>query len=330
MTKLTVESVYIRHASKELTRQHFWKLLGMMAGMLLCIGVGIFAVHMASPPAEPMVIDEVFHRLVQAAVILVISTMWLGMTASVLELCRGNAALTGLPLFSRMNQCLKAFGLRLLTSLKLALWGLPGFAIVLYTALFYAAAIDSVTGEVRLTQGDEIAIVAIIMGGYILTIVPVLLAALRYMLSLHILADKPYTGVFACVRESKEIMKGHKWQCFKLLAPFFLLLYAIIQVAALVQGFVASLWQGNIAGDLLSIILWIAAAALALCVSLRIHVLLTLFYLTYRKPDPESQLHSAGSLLREPTAPETPATSTMDAPLDTPPETNENAKENNP
>ena len=31
MTKLTVENVYTRHKAKELTKQHFWKLLGMMA-----------------------------------------------------------------------------------------------------------------------------------------------------------------------------------------------------------------------------------------------------------------------------------------------------------
>ena len=31
MTKLTVENVYTSHKAKELTKKHFWKLLGMMA-----------------------------------------------------------------------------------------------------------------------------------------------------------------------------------------------------------------------------------------------------------------------------------------------------------
>ena len=31
MTKLTIENVYTRHKAKELTKKHFWKLLGMMA-----------------------------------------------------------------------------------------------------------------------------------------------------------------------------------------------------------------------------------------------------------------------------------------------------------
>jgi uncharacterized membrane protein len=50
----------------------------------------------------------------------------------------------------------------------------------------------------------------------LLLIVPGIIAAYRYRMAMYILIDHPEMSVMACLRESKRLMKGHKWELFVL------------------------------------------------------------------------------------------------------------------
>lgn len=50
----------------------------------------------------------------------------------------------------------------------------------------------------------------------LLLIFPGIIAAYRYSQAKYILLDNPDKGIFQCIRESKEMMKGRKWERFTL------------------------------------------------------------------------------------------------------------------
>ena len=68
---------------------------------------------------------------------------------------------------------------------------------------------------------------------------PGIIAAYRYRMSLYLLLDHPEMGVMECLRTSKQMMKGHKWECFVLDLSFigWWLLAAIPYV-----GYAVSIW----------------------------------------------------------------------------------------
>ena len=50
----------------------------------------------------------------------------------------------------------------------------------------------------------------------ILLIIPGIIAAYRYSMAIFILLDDPNKGALQCIRESKEMTRGHKWELFVL------------------------------------------------------------------------------------------------------------------
>ena len=50
----------------------------------------------------------------------------------------------------------------------------------------------------------------------LLFIVPGIIAAYRYRMAIYLLVDDPSRGVMECIRLSREMMKGHKWELFVL------------------------------------------------------------------------------------------------------------------
>ena len=50
----------------------------------------------------------------------------------------------------------------------------------------------------------------------LLLIIPGIIAAYRYRLALYIMIDNPQLSVLDCIRESKRLMKGRKWELFVL------------------------------------------------------------------------------------------------------------------
>ena len=105
-------------------------------------------------------------------------------------------------------------------------------------------------------------------------------AAMRYMLSAYILADKPATGVFECVRESKAMMKGHKWQAFKLAVPIILAMYGILMVASVVISSAAAFVAANEALiTAMGILMMIVLLGIVVYFSIRLYLCYAIFYL---------------------------------------------------
>lgn len=50
--------------------------------------------------------------------------------------------------------------------------------------------------------------------------IPGIIATYRYRMAKFILLDNPDMGVMDCIRASKQMMKGHKWECFVLELSF--------------------------------------------------------------------------------------------------------------
>jgi uncharacterized membrane protein len=54
----------------------------------------------------------------------------------------------------------------------------------------------------------------------LLLIIPGIIAALSYAMTYYVLVDNPEMGSLDAINESKKLMKGHKWQLFKLWLRF--------------------------------------------------------------------------------------------------------------
>lgn len=68
---------------------------------------------------------------------------------------------------------------------------------------------------------------------------PGIIAAYRYRMSLYLLLDHPEMGVMECLRTSKQMMKGHKWECFVLDLSF--IGWQLLSELPLI-GYFVSLW----------------------------------------------------------------------------------------
>ena len=95
---------------------------------------------------------------------------------------------------------------------------------------------------IPLTLGTPSPLVIVL--AFLLSYVLLHIMLLRYSLSPYLLADHPDDGAGMAVRRSIELMKGWKWQLFRLEFSFFgwLLLTLLLSTAA----FVLALWQGGV------------------------------------------------------------------------------------
>lgn len=278
MKNLSVENVYTRASAKELAKKYFWKLLGMLAivlGITYAIAFGGTALLALGGNEAVFAIGYIVLMVVM---VLVASGLSMGLYAAMIDLCRGNEDVTVGRVFSRMGKCLKAFGLSLWVGLKTFLWMLPGYVVVIVSAFVVVGSVDTTTGAVSESATAALTLLPLI--GMIIMFALVFPAVYRYMLSTYILADKPETGVFECVRQSKAMMKGHKWQCFKLVLPIILIMYVIILVLSVAMGAVMGLLANTPAAmTILSIVLMVVIIAAMLYYMIRMYLCYTLFYL---------------------------------------------------
>ena len=101
-----------------------------------------------------------------------------------------------------MGRCrwgLRALGVTLMSSVKVLLWTLPGYAVMI-AALF----LPNILSPLLMLAGT---VAAVVMG---------LQASYRYAMAGYVLADQPQTGVLACIRRSGEIMRTRKLELFGL------------------------------------------------------------------------------------------------------------------
>ena len=275
MSNPSVENVYTRQEAKELTKKHFWKLVAMMA---IVYGIA-YAISMGGTALLTATGNEAAYMVGYVVVILIVSLLssglMLGLLTALINLARGQQSITVGAVFSRMGQLLKAFGLGLWVGLKTLLWMLPGYVLLIAGIVMTSGMSTSANPE----EGAAV-MTLVMLAGMVLIFALVFPAAYRYMLSTFILADHPETGVFECVRESKAMMKGHKWQAFKLAVPIILAMYGILMVASVVISSAAAFVAANEALiTAMGILMMIVLFGIVVYFSIRLYLCYCIFYL---------------------------------------------------
>ena len=284
MKNLSVENIYTRQSAKILTKKNFWRMLGMMllAGLVTgAISVAGTFLLTTLTAVETEVITSAYsyqyyidtetvtpafmvgYVVMLLAIGLIGGGLTLGTMRATIDMARGEEKVPVSRMFSRLKYCLKYLGLSIWMGFKILLWALPGVLVMMAAAvLIVSSAYAEEAAE--LLAGSEAAYLAISFLPMLLMILIfalVIPAALRYSQAPYVLADEPYTGVFECVRKSKAMMKGHKWQLFKLTIPYLLKMYGwmfLVLFVVIVAIAVAQYVPGE-AASIIYIVLVVAA-----------------------------------------------------------------------
>ena len=341
MKNLSVENIYTRQKAKELTKKNFWRLLGMMllTGAIVC-GLMYGGIALLSYLTEVQWVTTTQAYSYQAEInpasigaefvigfvvlMIVVSLLGvglnLGLTRALTDVARDAEKVPVRRVFSRMKYCLKGLGLGIWVGFKIMLWALPGMLVMMAVTVFIVTSANAEAAD--LLAGNEaelltLSIMPLLM--MILIFSLVIPAALRYYLSNYVLADEPTTGVFECVRKSKAMMKGHKWQLFKLTIPYLLKMYGwmflIVIVLSIVMGVTLNVQADvvSIVSVVITVIGYVLLLWKLLAYALRSQVAYCVFYLKRKGempaiPPEEEERIVAWQPAAEKTAPESVAT----------------------
>ncbi len=148
----------------------------------------------------------------------------------------------------------RLIGLTLLTVLFVWLWMIPFVILfgVVFTVLtvMMAGGTDVPDPQALLTSPASLGADATIFLGvlllayFLLVCLPTLIITYRYRMAVYVLLEHREMRVIDCIRASKQIMKGRKWECFKLDFSFigwFLLLILTSMIPSLGLAFSNSL-----------------------------------------------------------------------------------------
>lgn len=272
MKNLSVENIYTRQKAKELTKKNFWRLLGMMMLTGLIVSVLVYGgIALLSYLTDAQWVTTVQAYSYQATinpasigaeftigfiVLMIVATLLgtglnLGLLRAITDVARDTEKVPVGRVFSRMKYFLKGWCLSLWVGFKTMLW-----ALIVYLPVGFIGFGIAVAGDPQSAQLNETTAMLMTMlplFAIILVFALVIPAMLRYFLSTYVLADEPSTGVFECVRQSKAMMKGHKWQLFKLTIPYLLKMYGWMFLIIAVFTAVMAVGQ-NVQSDAVSII----------------------------------------------------------------------------
>ncbi len=295
---LTMQNIYLRQRGKEHARRHYGRLL-VMSLLVYCIVLALeelltllgdalmaqesaaFAAAVSQYAARETIgtSDSLLNALTDlilspkyllfnlvyiVGVSLLSNGLSLGYIDQQLLVGKGSQPhVRGL--FRRMKQCFKALRLNLWMYLKIFLWMLPGvgaMALALMVTL--------------MGYGESGTL--LLLGSYALIFALPIPAALRYSLSMYILAENPDMGVIDCVNESIYLMKGHKRQLFKLGVPCMFIMIALFMATCFVGGMTLALF-GLENSNLAMTILTELAILVVMLFMPRLNMTYALFYL---------------------------------------------------
>ena len=272
MKNLSVENIYTRQKAKELTKKNFWRLLGMMMltgliGSVLVYGGIALLSYLTDAQWIPTMQAYSYQATINPAsigteftigfiMLMIVATLLgtglnLGLLRAITDVARNAEKVPVGRVFSRMKYFLKGWCLSLWVGFKTMLW-----ALIVYLPVGFIGFGIAVAGDPQSAQLNETTAMLMTMlplFAIILVFALVIPAMLRYFLSTYVLADEPSTGVFECVRQSKAMMKGHKWQLFKLTIPYLLKMYGWMFLIIAVFAVVMAVGQ-NVQSDAVSII----------------------------------------------------------------------------
>ncbi len=147
---------------------------------------------------------------------------------------------------SRGRYILKAVGLMLVFALRLLMWMLPGFALMI-GGIFLPQAVGGLA----------------MIGGLILSLVMGVIMSYRYGLITYIMADDPALRIRDCFRRSCEVMQRRKMELFSLEVSFigWHLVLSMVQSFLMSFGAVIGLTLGMFASLFLTVYTTCAKAA---------------------------------------------------------------------
>ena len=320
-TKLTVENVYLRQDAVQLTRRHFWPLLGMsVIFTIITNGLGKALTAVGDQLLLPEVTELMtqysyllsserltssepfqnslfslftspkfwlFNLLYMIVTNLVRTGLRLGRTKELIDTARGGSPAVG-GVFGLMKYCLKAWAVDIWCTLKTLAWMLPGVGVMLLGS-FLAGGDTAGIGNMLMAVGS-----GLIIG----LVIPTLI---RYAMSTSILADDPSRGIRECVKRSAGMMKDRKWQLFKLGVPVWLKIIGASFVATMIGSALESLLTMDY--ELTTSINSVLVSVASIYFFLQLDVLYALFYV---KRSPAAQAPAApqpiSSWLQEHTA----------------------------
>ena len=222
-----------------------------------------------------MNIDDVYmrmdHGLMTAAIlcfILSVVLVFLRLSAihSQFKLLRGGE-ISWKDAFSRAGQMYKAIGLSVCRAVLMLLWSLPGLAVTVL-GLFLS---------VR-TAGNNLTVAALGIEAAMLLGMSAMLffgvwAYMRYVFADYIMADKPETGVFASLREARNLSRGNIRRMLMMLLSFIFWYF--------LTSFISGVFSG-VAGTVISL-------ALQIVISLYMSTCLAALYDQLHQTDEEAR-----------------------------------------
>ncbi|MBQ6563627.1 MAG: DUF975 family protein [Clostridia bacterium] len=128
-------------------------------------------------------------------------------------------------LFARVSCFFKAILLEIMMTVKMILWGLPGFGVMLLGSVLYLRGVGGM-GFFTFLYGVGFALMCALM----------IRANLHYMLATILMADIPEKSAWRCLKESIGMMKQHVMQLLSVLLSFVLYLLLSEMAVNLLAG----------------------------------------------------------------------------------------------
>ena len=170
---------------------------------------------------------------------LVTPALSLGMNHWTLDRIRG-AEEPVTTVFSRLGIFFKGVGLRLMITLKVLLWMLPGIALMVLAVVLLNRA-DPASRDALLSAANTS--MNLIWAGMIAMLILGIMGYLRYAMADFILADEPGERVLSCVRRSREMMANRRSQLLSLLLSFILWYLLLMFVTSFFSGVIGLMVQ---------------------------------------------------------------------------------------
>lgn len=173
-------------------------------------------------------------------------------------------------LFSLFPHFLGCIGLNLLITLKMLLWTLPSFGILLVLGIIGGA-----------SRSDFIMSIAPLVMMIVL-FACILPAALRYSMALYFYADCPEDGVLSAMDKSRGVMQYRKWQLFKLPFIYMLIDYIVTSVCEWLPDKITAIFSNPQLGSMVGTILSLAAILATAYLTIRTEMCRAHFFEEYK------------------------------------------------
>ncbi|MBR2718949.1 MAG: DUF975 family protein [Clostridia bacterium] len=183
----------------------------------------------------------------------------LGMLHYFFKVLRGEKDAAVETVFSRKDCFFKAIGLRIMLFLRILLWMLPGYALMLLPVALIAVSLETAFSLLPMFM----------FLGTVTEVVLAIRAGLHYAMADRVMAETPSKGINQCFRDSIAIMRQRKMLLFLLQVSFVLLQAGLMLLESLLMNL-----MGQVVASTLSM-------ALNFVLNIYMQMAVSAFYLAY-------------------------------------------------